>query len=58
MNGIIKNVFMKKGISKKSGSEYWSINVEFINGYVWHYYLTNEAMYIMKMMLDAKGKGN
>ena len=56
LNNIVKNVYLKKGISKKTGSEYYTINVEFKNGYVWHYYLTNEARYIMQLMLEGQGK--
>lgn len=53
MNESVKEIALETQLSKKSGNEYTTINVEFANGYVFKAFLTAEQKFIIRSL---KGK--
>lgn len=51
---LIKDVYIQKGISKKSGNPYFSLVTVFNNGYELKTFLSNEQVFILGQIVPVK----
>lgn len=51
---LIKDIYIQKGIGKKTGNTYYSLVTVFSNGYELKTFLTNEQVFILSQIVPVK----